>query len=201
MLYICHRINRHEELANVPEGCGVELDLRDSLDGSIYIEHNPFTPGESFDEYLKHYNKGLMILNVKSERIEEPVIELLNKYGISSYFFLDSSFPMIYLLSQKGITKTALRFSEFEGLDTAAKMAGRCEWIWADCFTKMPVDRESYDLIKRLGYKICIVSPELQGQPEKLEEYADYLAENGLVPDAVCTKYYNIVKWSNYFGE
>lgn len=198
MQYICHRINRFEELENVPDGCGVELDLRDDLDGSIYIEHNPFTPGQHFEEYLKHYNKGLMILNIKSERIEEPVLELIKKYGVTSYFFLDSSFPMIYLLSQKGITQTALRFSEFEGLDTAVKMAGRCEWIWVDCFTKMPLDRESYELIKSCNYKICIVSPELQGQPEKLEEYAGYLAENRLIPDAVCTKYYNIDKWKHY---
>lgn len=27
MEYICHRMNRREELKKVPEGCGVEIDL------------------------------------------------------------------------------------------------------------------------------------------------------------------------------
>lgn len=201
MLYICHRINVSEELKAVPRGCGVELDLRDSTNGEIYIEHNPFTYGEPFEEYLKNYRAGLMIANIKSERIEEKAMELMNKYGVKEYFFLDSSFPMIYLLSQKGIYNTALRFSEFEGLDTIEAMRGRAKWVWADCFSKMPLDRESYDKIKKWGYKICIVSPELQGQPEKLEEYGKYLYDSGLIPDAVCTKIHNIEKWKKFFGD
>ena len=72
-----------------------------------------------FEEYLKHYDHGTMILNIKSERIEFRVLELLKKYKVEKYFFLDSSFPMIYLLSEQGEKNIALRFSEFEGLDTA----------------------------------------------------------------------------------
>ena len=32
MEYICHRMNRRVELKKVPEGCGVEIDLRDGPD-------------------------------------------------------------------------------------------------------------------------------------------------------------------------
>ena len=53
MEYIAHRINTVAELRTLPETFGVELDLRDSLDGRIYIQHNPFEPGEDFESYLK----------------------------------------------------------------------------------------------------------------------------------------------------
>ena len=125
MLYIAHRINTIEELDRLPSQYGVELDLRDDLNGRIYIQHNPFEPGEDFEEYLKHYHHGLMILNIKSERIEHKVLELIGKYNVKSYFFLDSSFPMIKLLSDMGETNIALRYSELEGLDTICNMAGK----------------------------------------------------------------------------
>ena len=89
--YISHRVNKKEDLLKTPLKYGVELDLRDGLDGRIYIEHNPFTGGEDFEEYLKEYHHGTMILNIKSERIEEKVLELVHQYDVKSYFFLNSS--------------------------------------------------------------------------------------------------------------
>ena len=70
MEYIAHRINTLAELLELPEDYGVELDLRDDLNGRIYISHNPFEAGEDFEEYCKAYRHGTMILNIKSERIE-----------------------------------------------------------------------------------------------------------------------------------
>ncbi len=198
--YIAHRINTVRELHEVPCEYGVELDLRDDCDGSIYINHDPFVRGESFEEYLKIYSqnqRGTMILNVKSERIEHKVLELIKKYGIEKYFFLDSSFPMIKLLSDSGGKNIALRFSEYEGMDTALAMKNKIDWVWVDCFSILPLNKMVYSKLKELNYKICVVSPELQGQPEKIEEYGRYMADNGIVPDAVCTKQCNIEKWKN----
>lgn len=193
--YIAHRINTIEELAELPTEYGVELDLRDDLNGRIYISHNPFEAGQDFEAYCKAYNHGTMILNIKSERIEHEVLALMEKYQIKKYFFLDSSFPMIKLLTDMGVKEVALRFSELEGLDTIRNMAGRAEWVWVDCFTKIPIDRESYQELKALGYKLCFVSPELEGQEEKLSEYKSYLMEQGIVFDAICTKSYHIKDW------
>lgn len=197
MEFIAHRINNTQELKSVPIEYGVELDLRDDLTGRIYIQHNPFEPGEDFEEYLIQYHHGTMILNIKSERIELKILELLRKYNIEKYFFLDSSFPMIKLLSDQGENKIALRFSEFEGLDTLVAMQGKIQWVWVDCFSMLPLDKDIYKKIKELGYKICIVSPELQGQPEKLVEYKEQLRKENIQPDAICTKLYNISKWQN----
>lgn len=193
MEYIAHRINTVAELQELPQEYGVELDLRDGLDGRIYIQHEPFIPGEDFEEYLKQYHHGTMILNIKSERIELKTLELLKKYGIEKYFFLDSSFPMIKLLSDQGETNIALRFSELEGLETIEAMQGRAKWIWVDCFTKMPLTAEIADKLHGWSYKLCIVSPELEGQGERLEEYRDCL--RGIEIEAVCTKVYNMERW------
>ena len=195
MEYIAHRINTVSELEKLDHKFGVELDLRDHVDGSIYIQHDPFVLGEDFEEYLKKYQHGTMILNIKSERIEFKVIELLKKYEIKSYFFLDSSFPMIKLLSDQGEKNIALRFSEFEGMDTIRNMAGKVDWIWIDNFERLSITEETYQELKELGYKLCLVSPELQGQDEKIEEYAKKLLEMGACLDSICTKIRNFGRW------
>lgn len=197
MEFIAHRINTLKELKEPDTSYGVELDLRDDLNGRVYISHNPFEPGEDFEEYLKHYQHGTMILNVKSGRIEHKILELLKQYDIQNYFFLDSSFPMIKLLSDLGEHNIALRFSELEGLDTIRNMAGKAKWVWVDCFSRLPIDKQSYQELKNMGYRLCMVSPELEGQPEKLSLYREQLSQEGIVMDAVCSKIYNVKFWVN----
>ena len=196
MEFIAHRVNTIEELRKVPKEYGVELDLRD-FGERLILQHDPFMDGEDFEEYLKYYNHGTMILNIKSERIEYRVQELLKKYKISNYFFLDCSFPMINSLVNLSESKIALRFSEFEGDDTIIKMAGKVTWIWVDCFTKLPLTISNYKILKENGYKLCLVSPELQSQESKIEKYKDYLLKNGIFLDAICCKVKNIPKWNN----
>ena len=194
MEFIAHRINTIEELKKVPNEYGVELDLRDYGD-KLILQHDPFTDGEIFEEYLKHYHHGTMILNIKSERIEYRVLELLSKYKIENYFFLDSSFPMIYLLSKSFEKNIALRFSEIEGLDTIIAMSEKVKWIWVDCFTKLPINKEIYSKLRSFNFKLCLVSPDLQGQENRIEEYRDFLIENKLIMDAVCVKSNNVSRW------
>lgn len=195
MEYIAHRINTVEELRRLPREYGVELDLRDDLDGRIYIQHNPFESGEDFEAYLKEYHHGTMILNIKSERIELKILELLPKYDVKAYFFLDSSFPMIWLLSQQGEKNVAIRISEVEGMDTARNMAGKIDWIWVDCFSKIPINKDQADELRSLGYKLCFVSPELEGRDSDIENYKKQIEDQGMVFDAICTKSYNIKRW------
>lgn len=199
--YIAHRINTVEELSHIPKHLGVELDLRDDKNGRLILVHDPFKDGEDFETYLQSYDHGLMILNIKSERIEHKVLELVKKYNVRDYFFLDSSFPMICLLSNQGESKIAVRFSEFEGLDTVMALKGKVDWVWVDCFTKLPINAENYKLLKDAGFKLCLVSPELQGRGEDIEKYRDELASQGIVFDLICTKYYNISRWQEVPAE
>lgn len=194
----CHRINSIKLLNETPIEYGIEIDLRDSTngDGKIHISHDPFTMGENFEDFLKHYRHSFIILNIKSERIEWKVLDLLKTHNIiDNYFFLDSSFPMIYQLSNANETNIAIRFSEYESIDTAIKMKDKIKWVWVDCFTNNPLNVENYVLLKNLGLKICFVSPELQQQPEKIDEYKMFFKDNKIHLDMICTKIYNIEKW------
>ena len=196
--FIAHRVNTLDELKVLPSEYGVELDLRDDLSGRIYIQHNPFEDGEDFEPYAEEYGKnhnGTMILNVKSERIEHKILEIIKKYKIKNYFFLDSTFPMIKLLSDKGEKNIAVRYSEYEGMDTVRAMAGKINWIWVDTFTCLPVNHKIFKEMKNLGYKLCLVSPELQGQEEKISIYKEQLLKESIVFDAICTKKHNISRW------
>ena len=186
MELIAHRINTVEKLKKVPKKYGVEIDLR-YREERLILQHDPFKEGEDFEDYLKYYDHGTIILNIKSERIEFRVLELLKKYKVEKYFFLDSSFPMIYLLSDQGERNIAMRFSEFEGLDTIMNMKGKVNWVWIDCFTKLPLDKSNSEQLKNAGFKLCLVSPELQGRnTDEIKSYKDIIKPFEI--DAVCTK-------------
>jgi NDP-sugar pyrophosphorylase family protein len=198
MLFCHHRINTIEQLSTIPNNDGIEIDLRDDpTTNQIHIAHDPFTIGELFDEFLKYYHHAFIILNIKSERIEYRVLELLQKYNIQQYFFLDSSFPMIYQLSNQGETRSAIRFSEFEDIQTVINMKGRAQWVWVDCFTQNPLTPTLYDQLKYHGFKICFVSPELQSQSERIKEYKLYFENNNIKLDMICSKSHNKNTWSN----
>ena len=147
MEYIAHRINTINELMNISPEHGVEIDLRDFGDRLI-LQHDPFKDGEDFEQFLNKYEHGTLILNIKSEGIEFKVKMLLKKYNIKNYFFLDSSFPMINLLSSSGEKKIALRFSEYEGVDTIVNMKNKVNWVWVDCFTEFPLNDKIYQILK-----------------------------------------------------
>jgi hypothetical protein len=185
MQLIEHRINTVEKLRGVPPAHGVELDLRDCGERLI-LQHDPFLDGEDFADYLRQYRHGPMILNVKSERVEPRVLELVRAAGVRDYFFLDCSFPMIRWLVRKGERRVAVRFSEYEPVESALALAGQVEWVWVDCFSKMPLTAETYAALRR-HFKLCAVSPELQGRPvESIPAYAAALRPYPV--DAVCTK-------------
>jgi hypothetical protein len=198
VIYIAHRINTVAALQTVPVHVGVELDLRD-LGEDLILQHDPFKDGERFEDYLKTYRHGCMILNIKSERIEYRVLELIRKYGIKEYFFLDSSFPMLRELAMAGEHNMAVRFSELEGLDTVTAVKGLVRWVWVDCFSKLSIDKNTYRRLKDMGFRFCLVSPELQGRPQDVPSYAQYLLKEGIVFDAICSKLACIERWKKFF--
>tara|TARA_B100002003_G_C13753990_1_gene375170 strand:- start:234 stop:557 length:324 start_codon:yes stop_codon:yes gene_type:complete len=104
---------------------------------------------------------------------------------------------MIYLLSEQGEKNIALRFSEFEGLDTIMNMKDRVNWVWVDCFSTFPLKNEAYEIIKKNKLKICIVSPELLGRENEINSYIDIVKDRGFKIDAVCSKINNYISWNN----
>ena len=188
MIIVRHRRNTVEELRATPPELGIELDLRSRGD-ELIIHHDAFVDGERFLDWLDGYRHGLLILNVKDEGLEERLIALMRERGIESYFFLDQSFPFLVRTANRGESRCAVRVSEFESIDTALSLAGRIEWVWVDCFTRFPLDGAQARRLQQAGFKLCLVSPELQGRdPGEIAALRALLAREGIQAEAVCTK-------------
>ena len=189
MIRICHRRNTRAELEATPRAFGVEVDIR-SQGPELIIHHDPFQAGESFIEWLDAYRHRLLILNVKEEGLEDRLLGLMADRGIEDFFFLDQSFPFLIRTANRGESRCAVRVSEYEAIDTALVLAGQVDWIWVDCFTRFPLTRPDGDRLRDAGFKLCLVSPELQGRtdPAEIAAMRRRIGELGIVIDAVCTK-------------
>jgi len=188
---IFHRVNTKEDLLRIPSEFGIEVDIRSNGE-QLYIHHDPFLNGENFEDWLASYNHAILILNVKEEGLESRLIALMKKYCVDDYFFLDQSFPFLVRTATKGEKRCAIRVSEFENIETAMTLAGKIDWVWVDCFTRFPLTNED---ARRLqvdgGFKLCFVSPELQGRTdiEHVKKFIQGIKHLDIKGDAVCTKY------------
>lgn len=189
MKLISHRRNTIDELRATPTCYGVEVDIRSSGERLI-IHHDALVPGESFEAWLGAYRHGTLILNVKEEGLEARLIALMREHGIDDYFFLDQSFPFLVKWSRAGERRCAVRVSEFESIETALALAGQVDWVWVDCFTHFALSGADAARLRQAGFRLCLVSPELQGRPAQTEIplLAALLRERGIAADAVCTK-------------
>ncbi|MFT4667501.1 MAG: hypothetical protein ACI9XB_004473 [Gammaproteobacteria bacterium] len=195
MNFISHRRNTILELQATDSRYGIEVDIRSKGDVLI-IHHDPFSDGELFEKWLSEYNHGTLILNVKEEGLEARLLELMRKSRIDDFFFLDQSFPFLIKTASKGESRCAIRVSEFESINTALSLAGKIDWVWVDCFSKFPITNFEYNQLKNAGYKLCLVSPELQGRTstDQIFDLAELLKEREVLVDAICTKQIDVWK-------
>lgn len=189
MEYIAHRKNSIEDLKQSNSAYGVEIDIR-TFGDKLILNHDPYLDGDNFEEWLTHYRHGTLILNVKEEGLESRLIDLMKYHKIDQYFFLDQSFPFMIKWSNLGLKKSAVRFSEYEPIQLALNLKDRIDWVWVDCFTQCPLDKKSYSQLKDANFKICLVSPELQGRFDEFEivKIHQNFRSNNIVVDAICTK-------------
>jgi hypothetical protein len=189
MEIIAHRLNTLEALQASSTVYGVEVDIR-SMGDRLVIHHDPYVQGEDFDRWIDAYRHGTLILNVKEEGLEARLLKSMLRRGIERFFFLDQSFPFLIRTSGQGERRCAVRVSEYESVETALSLAGRIDWVWVDCFTRFPLSRPDLDRLKDAGFRLCLVSPELQGWPasEGIAKMRELFEAEGIVFDAVCTK-------------
>ena len=188
---IIHRVNTVQALNKVPKNFGVEVDIR-SEGKSLIMHHDPFREGENFIDWLNNFNHGTLILNVKEEGLEKTLIDLMASKNIKDFFFLDQSFPFLLKTANSGERRCAARISEFESINTVMSLAGKIEWVWVDCFSKFPLSKEDTTRLQQEGkFKLCFVSPELQGRTDENEvkEFRNQIELQGIKGEAVCTKY------------
>ena len=193
MTLIAHRRNTKSALEATPRQYGVEVDLRSTggVEGRLILQHDPFAGGEDFGDWLDGYRHGTLILNVKEEGLEERVTALMRESGIDDYFFLDQSFPSLLRCAKAGERRCAVRVSEFESIETALTLAGLIDWVWVDCFTRFPLTGANARRLGHAGFRLCLVSPELQRHDPTtgIPAVARQLADRRIRPDAVCTKH------------
>lgn len=210
MHYIAHRKNTIAELNVTPECYGIEIDLR-TQDDQLILNHDPFSPAEKselFENWLQAFKckpRGTLILNVKEAGLEDSILDLMEKYNISDFFFLDQPAP--YLIWSACVDKAkmarmqkrmAVRVSQYEPVEAAMVFAGKLNWAWIDCFDGvLTLTREEAERLKNARFKLCLVSPELQGQDasKKIPDIFSLMKERHIVMDAICTKDYNVPLW------
>ena len=190
MLRIMHRVNTIDQLIKTPLELGVEVDIR-SQNKELIIHHEPFQKGESFSKWVSFFKHKILILNVKEEGLETRLLKLMTQYSIKNFFFLDQSFPFLRKTVFMGENRCAIRVSEYENIETVLALTGKVEWVWVDCFTHFPLNLQQSNILQKNGFKLCFVSPELQGRSELLhiKKFRKNIESLGIIGDAVCTKH------------
>lgn len=198
MKLIRHRLNRISDLIalsttknQVFSGCEIDLRSHAEQPGHLHLSHDPWSLGDAFEDWLREYSRwqfsGPLILNTKEDGLEQRCLELLKKYSISSFFFLDTSLPSLVRWSRHSemAPHLCVRISSFEGLSGALSFKDQVEWAWVDCFQGLPLPEEEVKRVSQ-SFKVCLVSPELQQQgPEAISQFS-HLRKWA---SAVCTKF------------
>ena len=145
MIIINHRVNSIKKLKSIPFNFGVEIDLR-SEKNKIYLHHDPFKKGVSFEKWIKYYKHKIIVLNVKEEGLEKSILKILKKYRINNFFFHDQTFST--LLKNMSKTKVSIRYSEFEDLKNIKYLFKKIKWIWIDNFSGIKLEKKFYSYLK-----------------------------------------------------
>ena len=196
MEIIIHRINTVKKLKLIPFKYGTEIDVR-SYNNKLILAHDPFISGDILEDYLKVYNHGTLVVNIKEAGIEYLVIKQLKKFKIKNYFLLDVEFPFIYKSSRKGFKNTSIRFSEEESISTVKKYISRIDWVWIDTFSKLPVNKDNIKILNK--FKKCLVSPDRWNRSEDIKKYIKIMKQKNFSINCVMTSEKTVKVWENNF--
>lgn len=189
---IRHRVNQIAKLKDHKPEWGAEIDLRSNVNEpkKIHLSHDAWVKGDDFELWLNEFAarkiQGPLILNTKEDGLEERCLELLASFAVTNFFFLDTTIPTLVRLGQKYRNNFAVRYSSFENFELCLSLKNHAAWAWVDCFNRQPVTVDEVLKLKQAGFKVCLVSPELQGGTEQEKtKFADLIK----VSDAICTKF------------
>ena len=189
MEIISHRVNTIESLKDTPFEFGVEIDIR-TYGRKLILAHEPFSDGTDFLKWIKYYSHGTLILNIKEEGLENFILKIMKESNIKNFFFLDQSLPFLIKTIKSGERRSAVRLSEYESIETVLKFTGIIDWVWVDCFNNFSISKAQYKKLKESGFKLCLVSPELQGHNKSMiNEFKEVMQQEKIFFDAICTKY------------
>lgn len=194
MKYVAHRINTLAGLASLSRDIGAEIDIR--ADGSrLYLNHDPFAPGESLVDFLDQYRHGLLVLNMKEAGLESETLRLVRERSIPEYFLLDVELPFLSRAKRQGERAVAVRFSEDEPIELAERFRKSVDWIWVDTISALPMTLA--DLPTLNDFRSCLVCPSRWGRPHDIDPYARQLRGVGWMPTSIMTSPELIPRWKS----
>lgn len=194
MELIIHRVNKIKDLKKIPNKYGAEIDIR-SHRSNLILNHEPYSRGDNFVNYLENYKHKTLVLNIKESGIENDVISLVKKFKIKTYFLLDVEMPYVFLALKKGIKDIAIRFSEYENILMVKKFKNKLNWVWIDTLTELPINKNNYQILRK--FKSVLVCPERWGRPYDIKKYKLKLNKLKFKPYAVMTNFKYIQYWEN----
>ena len=145
-------------------GYGIETDIRDFA-GRLVISHNMATAQcptlkELFHVYTSEKHNTMLALNVKSDGIQDALLELIEEYGIKNYFVFDMSVPEMVVYKRMQIPF----FTRHSDIENECVLYDDAQGVWLDSFyeenwlTDLMVQKHIED-----GKRICVISPEIHG--------------------------------------
>ena len=192
MEIVIHRVNKVQDLKEIPKKYGCEIDIR-AQGSKLILRHDPYVGGDFLEDYLDVYQHGLLVLNIKEAGIESDVLKAVRNRGIDRHFLLDVEFPYIYRASRAGERAIAIRYSEDEPIELVKKYVDNVDWVWIDTNTMLPLNSE---VIKQIGgMNTCLVCPERWGRPNDILAYRQKMKALHFTPTAVMTHKELVHKW------
>ena len=142
-------------------GFGTETDVRD-FNGELVISHD--IPNElvlsleTFFQLFNSYDNSLpLALNIKSDGLQEPLLNLIKEYNIENYFVFDMSIPDTLGYLKKNIN-IFTRQSEYEKNPAFYEES---KGVWLDEFNFNWITKEKIQNHLSNNKSVCIVSSEL----------------------------------------
>lgn len=160
-----HQKNTMEALTlALKEGYGLETDVRD-LNGELVISHDmPQTGAIPFEELLTHYKQNnfssTLAINIKSDGLQQKLLELLTKHSIEKYFVFDMSIPDTLGYLKNG-AKTYCRRSDIENHPELTRIT---QGVWLDELKSEWINEHVILTESKTTQSVCIVSAELHGR-------------------------------------
>jgi hypothetical protein len=157
------------------------------------LEHEALqTDFTKFEEWLQYFDHEIIVLNLKEEGLENRILNILRKFRIENYFFLDQSFPFMVKTLRSQEKRVAIRVSDLESSKTIYNLVKRNiplpQWIWVDSFSGDWSHLSDLMVNRPADMKICLASPELHGRELSTELNTILSSIKISQINAICTK-------------
>lgn len=189
-ILVIHRRNRIEELAGLPRGSWVEIDV-EIHEGAAYLMHDPLRDHPSktkpvpdkMESYVPAALKAGVagfVVDCKRENAEKFVKPILALNKVTNFFFLNEMEVQADIFQeQNGTHQSGIRVWKYRNADDVIRITedtkkarqSAPQWVWVDCWQRgllqdinkafRPMTGEQAKKLQALAVKLCVCSPEL----------------------------------------